>query len=270
MSTFSLDRVVQLVRAGKRYAEIDESLIRQVAEAESLSSQSEAVCVKATRSKLHQVAGAYFAGHLDYAQWMQKLPGEGPLDPKAPAVKSLLTEWMRHHASTRERLPILERFFLETLSSIGPVHSVLDLACGLNPLAMSWMPLAPRATYVACDIYEDLATFLNAFFRRLDVQGEAQVCNLWQSVPAEPVQVAFLLKTIPCLEQLDPDIGRRLLANTPAEHLLVSFPVRSLGGRAKGMPAHYGEHMASLIEGGPWEVRRFEFSTELAFLLSRK
>lgn len=270
MSSLSLDQVVQLVRAGKRYATIDESLVRQVAEAEGMHSATEAACIKATRSKLHQIAGAYFTSRPDYAQWLRTLPRESPPDLQDPVLRTLLAGWMRHHASTRERLPIVDRFFAETLSPIGPVHSVLDLACGLNPLAIPWMPLTPDATYLACDIYVDLATFLNAFFGHLGIQGEARICNLWQNVPVEPVQVALLLKTIPCLEQLDPDIGRRLLAQTPAEHLLVSFPVHSLGGHAKGMPAHYSDHMTALIEGQPWQVRRYEFSTELAFLLSRK
>lgn len=267
---FSLDRVVQLVRANKRYATIDVSLVRQVAEAESLSSPNEEACVKATRSKLHQVAAAYLNGAPNYAQWLRTLDEERPIDPNDPKIKSTLMMWMRHHASTRERLPILERFFMEALSPIGQVHSVLDLASGLNPLAIPWMPLAPDATYLACDIYTDMVSFLNAFFGRLGIQGEARVCNLWERTPIKKTQVAFLLKTIPCLEQLDPDIGRYLLVNTPAEHLLISFPVHSLGGRAKGMVAHYSDHMASLIEGQPWDAHRFEFTTELAFLLSRK
>ncbi len=69
---------------------------------------------------------------------------------------------MQTHASSRERLPILDEFYRETLAEIAPVRSVLDVACGLNPLAIPFMPLAEGATYTACDIYTDLADFLQS------------------------------------------------------------------------------------------------------------
>jgi 16S rRNA (guanine(1405)-N(7))-methyltransferase len=78
-----------------------------------------------------------------------------------------------------------------------------------------------------------------------------------------------LLKTIPCLEQIDKAIGPRLLDQVPAEHLLVSFPAQSLGGRSKGMVQNYEAHFREMLAGKPWRAQRFEFSTELAFLLSR-
>ena len=67
--------------------------------------------------------------------------GSLPTDLHNPQVKDFCLERMRGHASTQERLPILEEFFQTTLASIAPVESVLDLACGLNPLALPWMPL---------------------------------------------------------------------------------------------------------------------------------
>ena len=48
---------------------------------------------------------------------------------------------MGYHSSTRERLPILEQFYARALADIPPARVVLDLACGLNPLALAWMPL---------------------------------------------------------------------------------------------------------------------------------
>jgi 16S rRNA (guanine(1405)-N(7))-methyltransferase len=83
------------------------------------------------------------------------------------------------------------------------------------------------------------------------------------------VQLALLLKTIPCLEQLDKTVGARLLEGIQAEHILVSFPAQSLGGRGKGMLENYEAHFLQLVAGKNWAFRKYEFSTELAFLLSR-
>ena len=71
------------------------------------------------------------------------------------------------------------------------------------------------------------------------------------------------------LEHLDRRIGPRLLETIPAENILVSFPVRSLGGREKGMAVNYEQRFQGMIAGSNWQVQRFEFPTELAFLLTR-
>ena len=88
-------------------------------------------------------------------------------------------------------------------------------------------------------------------------------------MPGPPAHVAFLLKAVPCLEQIDRAAVRRLLADVPAAHLLVSFPVRSLGGRGKGMPAHYAAHFEALVAEHGWAVQRFAFATELAYLVTK-
>ena len=51
---------------------------------------------------------------------------------------------------------------------------MLDVACGLNPLAIPWMNLAPNATYHAIDIYEDMMRFLGKAVNLLGVQGNAE------------------------------------------------------------------------------------------------
>jgi 16S rRNA (guanine(1405)-N(7))-methyltransferase len=74
---------------------------------------------------------------------------------------------------------------------------------------------------------------------------------------------------MPCLEQLDKDIGSHLLEKINAEHILVSFPVRSLGGRKKGMPDFYRQHFYEIVDGKSWIIQEFEFTTELVFLVSK-
>jgi 16S rRNA (guanine(1405)-N(7))-methyltransferase len=130
-----------------------------------------------------------------------------------------------------------------------------------------WMPLAADARYYACDIYQDQVDFLNRVFQQRGQQGQAFVSNLLADVPSQATDVALLLKTIPCLEQLDKSIGPRLLAQIKAPVIVVSFPARSLGGRGKGMVQNYAGHFAELVAGLPWQVARFDFSTEVVFRL---
>ena len=220
------------------------------------------------RNKLHQVGSAYQEKFIDYAH-LSELLAALPHDLHDPQVIDFCREAMQEHTSTRERLSFLDHFYQEALAGIGPIHSLIDLACGLNPLALPWLPLAPHAKVFACDIYTDMADFLNAFYAHTQVDGHAFNCDLVHHIPQEKVQLALLLKTIPCLEQVDKTIGRRLLSGIQADHVLVSFPVASLGGRGKGMRVNYDQHFMEIIDGLPWQVKRFDFSGELVFRLSK-
>jgi 16S rRNA (guanine(1405)-N(7))-methyltransferase len=264
-----LEELVAAVRAGARYRHIDEGLIRRIGAAELGKRSKLREAVKATRNKLHQVGGAYQEEGIDYARWSQELAGL-PHELHHPAVMDFCKRMAAQHASTRERLPIFEDFYRQTLAEIAPLRSVLDVACGLNPLALPWLPLAEGASYQACDIYSDMIAFLNQFFAHVGVPGQAMQCDLTQTVPEAPVQVALVLKTIPCLEQIDKSIGLRLLEGLRAEYVLVSFPARSLGGRSKGMAENYEAHFRQMLAGTRWPVQRFEFASELAFLVDKR
>jgi 16S rRNA (guanine(1405)-N(7))-methyltransferase len=131
------------------------------------------------------------------------------------------------------------------------------------------MGLLDDATYYAYDIYEDMVDFLRAFMKLTQVRGQALACDVLQSCPLPKVDLALVLKSIPCLEQIDKSAGKRLLDVIDADHLLISFPVHSLGGRDKGMPTNYEARFRELVAGKAWKIKRFEFATELAFLVSK-
>ena len=258
-----LAALVAAVRAGAKYRHLDTTLVEAVAAAEMAKGRNFKESVKATRNKLHQVAGAYFPDRPDYDAWLELIAQANDEAERRAALRRI----MGVHASTRERLPFLDTFYTTILADLPPIHSILDLACGLNPLAMAWMPLAPGARYYACDIYQDQIDFLNRAFAQQGQQGTAQIGNLLEAVPDQAVDVALLLKTIPCLEQLDKNIGPRLLAQINAPVVIVSFPALSLGGRGKGMVQNYADHFAALVAGQTWQITRFDFSTEMVFRL---
>jgi 16S rRNA (guanine(1405)-N(7))-methyltransferase len=263
-----LEKLIEQVRQGSGYRNIQPDLIRSIGQRELRERNNLREAVKATRSKLHQVGGAYLPRQPDYTGWTRQLQ-DLPTGRQDPELKHFCLDAMRAHTSTRERLPVVETFFHRTLAGIAPVKSVLDLACGLNPLALPWMPLADEVTYHACDIYGDMVAFLGTFFAHLRQNGRVWSCDLSQGVPDEQVHVAFLLKAIPCLEQLDKELPLRLMKDIHADHLLVSFPVASLGGHGKGMRVHYEAHFMDLIAGCSWQVERFEVQGELAFLVTK-
>ena len=260
--------VAAAVQSGSRYRAIASGLVERLAAQELAKGRSSKEAVKAVRSKLHQVGGAYLEKPVDYAALESQLEAL-PASLQAPEVQAFCRQALRLHASSNERLTIIEQFYAQALQSLAPTHSILDVACGFNPLALPWMPVAVDVKYYACDIFSDMIGFVNRFFDHFQVQGMASVCDLSQSLPQQHAQLALLLKTLPCLEQLDKSLSARLLADLPADHLLVSFPVASLGGRGKGMRQNYEAHFLELTRDWKGIRQRFEFRTELVYLLSR-
>jgi 16S rRNA (guanine(1405)-N(7))-methyltransferase len=258
-----VEELVREVGSSAKYRFVNPALVARIGAAELAKGRKFKEAVKATKNKLHQVGGAYLSDPPHYQGWLERLT-EVRSDPQT--LKTVCREMMALHASTRERLTILDEFYETLIAELPPVGSVLDVACGLNPLAIPWMGLGPGANYYACDVYSDLVDFVGAFMGLMPVSGSAAVCDVVGEAPEHEVDLALVLKTIPCLEQIDKQAGERLLDGLRAKYLMVSFPARSLGGRSKGMVENYEDRFNQLAAGRGWHIRRYEFETELVFL----
>ncbi len=271
-----LAKLVDDVLTSSKYRDICPDLVSTIAAQELSKRRTPKEALKATRSKLHQIGGAYLDGHEDYTAWLVALQGAMQVGDEE-VLKGVCRQIMGHHASTRERLPILEEFYTTLFAALPPIHSLLDIACGLNPLAIPWMSLPVEADYYAYDIYRQMTGFLSScccccFNRSLasaPVRLYAEAHDVIQSCPTQRADVALVLKTLPCLEQVEKQAGYRLLRNLNVSYLVVSFPIHSLGGRSKGMAAYYETHFHDLIGDEPWEVKKYTFATELVFIVKK-
>ena len=281
-----LDDLVAAVLAAAKYRHVSPDFVRAVGARELAIRSNLKAAIKATKNVLHQAGGAFQDAPIDYGRALTRLREAAAVDPSPAAepLRAACRAIMAGHTSTRERLPILETFFATTLVATTlvattlvattlvattPPGRVLDVACGLNPLARPWMPLPPTAEYVAYDIYGDQIDFLNRAFALLAYPGRAEVRDVIGRPPSESADVALILKTLPCLEAVDRHAPARLLDALNAPLLLVSFPAQSLGGRRKGMAAHYEARFMQLVNERGWLAERFEFQTELAFLVRK-
>ena len=241
----ALGDLVRKVLEKPKYQYIHKGLIETVVMAELEKGRKKKEAQKAVLSKLHQIGAAYFSQKPDYE------------------------EWRKSHYSTDERLPILNDFYQQVLNSIKPIPSILDLACGLNPLALPWMPVDNEIQYYGCDIFADMIDFLNTFAAHFGIHAKFETCNLLDAAFNIPAKIAFLLKTTPCLKQLQKGFILQLLDAIPAEYILFSYPISSLSGKSKGMLENYTDQFTFIISSRSWEYERFEFSSELAFLVKK-
>ena len=203
--------------------------------------------VKRVKRSLHRVGGAYLAPPPRYPRLLARLASAEPGPDRHAAMRTIVGG----HASMRERAAHLDEYYPALVAGIpatGGGHTVLDLAAGLNPLARSLLPIAVDR-YVACDIYLDLLDFVAEASTLLGHPVETFPWDLVAGLPGPPADIVLLLKTLPCLDQLDPNAGHRLVVSAAAtcSHLLITYPIQSLGGTDKGMRAHYDTTFRSLM-----------------------
>ncbi len=266
-----MDEVVALMRRGRKYATLADETLRRMAGWAARRHPSPRDAARAARRKLHQVYGAYLSpGDLGAAE---RLLAGVPADAPREAVAAAAREILGRHASSAERLGFMEALYRAIWEAAGGPQSigrVLDLACGLHPLALPWMGLEREVEYIACDLDLRLVSLVEAFRRRWGQAGRARAHDLLCGpLPrgAQRADVVLLLKTLPCLERQEAGAALRLLRSLSARLVVISFPAQSLGGREKGMRAHYETFAATLIEELGARAQRLDYPTETLHLL---
>jgi 16S rRNA (guanine(1405)-N(7))-methyltransferase len=267
----TVNRIIAAIQASKKYQRIDPHLIEKLALQSLQRYPTYKLALKATKTKLHQVGTIYQNDNMPYVDWFHQLE-QAHLAADEAQFKKISQSIMQQHVSTRERLPIQTSFYEQIFAHLPPIHSILDVACGLNPLNLPWMPLPAGTpiTYYASDIFSDMLTFLNKVFRLRGIQGHATLCDLTQQVPQQTADVAFILKTIPCLEQVHKNIGADLLGTLRTQHLVVSYPTKSISKKDVGMSDFYADQFHNLVKHTAWQTTRLDFENELVFIVNKQ
>lgn len=260
-----LAAVVSAVSASRKYRSLCTDTLRRIAAQELPKHKSLKQAIKATKRRLHQVYAA-FEADVDYEGLYQNLQAAHEAGDEGD-FRAACREGLAQHSSTRERLSILDEFYAEIWQRTGPPSSVLDLGCGLNPLALPWMRLPESSSYTPLDIDAERVRFLNRYLVLLGRPPLARCQDLLLQPPEEEVDVALLLKTAASLERQAEGATVQLIEDLRASFVVVSFAVQSLTGREKGMVAHYRGQFTSWIADRPWAAEELLLETELVFVV---
>lgn len=256
--------IVERVLRSSRYRDVDPGLLGRLADEELPRSRNADDAVKRVKRRLHQAVGA-FRGAPRATAIAEVWTG----DLAAAAFRATCADALRAHASTRERLPHLDGFYDAIWQHTGLPRSLLDLGCGLGPLALPWMGIG-QAEYVAMDVdHRPLAT-VEAFLAAVGQPHRVEARDLVSAPPTDEADVALLLKLVTTLDRQDPDAATRLLRSLRVRHAVVSFAARSLGGRVDARGRAYRDRLERLVidAGRVSAVAEASVSNELVFVLT--
>ena len=260
------DQVAEAVRSSRKYRSADANLVRDLAAGAVAKFGDPALAEAEVRRALHLSISAPCPEPLNVPAWTKRFAACAAAGERNTVCRDLL----QRHASTRERLPEMEAFFAGIFAAVGPVESILDLGCGVNPAALPWMGLPAGVRYHAMDARSDVTGVIQAYFNSANVDGVAEPANLLGPLPSGAADAALLLKLLPALERLQPGSALQLMQRVPAPTLVVSFPARSFGGARRGMRQNYGQALHTWLADEPWTVDRLDFRTETAFIVRKQ
>lgn len=262
-----IDTVYQKLKESKKYKYLCDDTLYRISEW-ALRRFEEKKAVKAAKKKLHQVYGAYFDAFQPGK--IQKMLNKISSEPDKESLETIVLGIMKSHTSTSERILFMEQFYTDLFERIEKPKKILDLACGLHPFAVLWMDLEQDSEYYAYDIDTRLIVLINTFFGYLNRSYKAECSDILVSIPEIEADMVFLFKTLPCFEQQEKGISEKIITSLKAKHIVISFPSKTLTGKAKGMENYYHTIAMELINRLNLEYFKLEYPNEVFYVLNKK
>ena len=183
----------------------------------SSSAKERKIIIKEVRSQLRRYAGQYVS--------------KSNLKKRISLIsQNKIPELLKEHTSTRERAVDYNEI-KNIISKVNP-KSILDLGCGLNPLAIA----NRNILYHAYDIKEEDLNIVREYFKRENIKGDVHNIDLREAISFPKVDLCIIFKVLDILGDNRNKTAKRLLTDIEANTLLISFATRTLSGKPMNSP----------------------------------
>ncbi|MEK6936896.1 MAG: hypothetical protein AABW58_02390 [Nanoarchaeota archaeon] len=219
---------------------------------------------KEIRKELYKVHGLYQVKKQSNKQnLLKQLEKARNIDDTRKTSREIL----KQHTSSRERLSIYNKLYLEILK-LKP-ESILDLASGLNPCSIILSNF--KGSYYAYEISKDDVDFLNKYFKAIkkyNINGKAFVKDITKDFNFEKTDVCFLFKFLDLLGKNRKLFFINLLKNLKCKYLIVSFSKKTIS--LKQMKNTERNWFINLLNSLNLSYKRIDFENEFFYIIKLK
>ena len=179
---------------------------------------------------------------------------------------------LRSHISTKERVETYPQFWEQLLALTKHPHSILDIGCGLNPVAYFGFTQCVQTTYLACELSQLDAEQLQAFFAHNNLVNASAIAfdavRELDAYPTEHFDVVLLLKVLDTFERQKRYITYDILDKLSATYIVATFPRSTVKGRKtdRGDAIMWFEKM---LARKSFSFSRVLFETEVGYICFR-
>ncbi|GIW59639.1 MAG: 16S rRNA methyltransferase [Patescibacteria group bacterium] len=268
-STMQIEQLTQKLSQTRKYQRLDQEVIYQAVSRASTLSQNHYEIDRKARNILHQVWSSSYSKAPNFVKH-SKILAQALQSAHTP--KDCLVPILSQHSSTRERLAIADDFYAQIFKITGIPESIVDHACGLNPLMFPWMSFTLDTKYYAYDIDQKGLQFLSDSTNLLSRQGlitpqfHFAQRNVLSSVQ-QPAQVALFLKCLSTFEHLQPGLWLQILERQQAQYKVISFALKSLKHYQKYAVRAFSGYFESYLVRASLPYQKITFSNELVYIL---
>ena len=245
------EAILEKLQATKKYSDVCPDTLKRIAAECAAKYKKPKDAEKAAKEALHGITGAFMDAALlkSARQLLENGDIEGAL---------------KLHSSTRERMP-LDSFYSELFAYTGRPASVLDLACGMNPVYLGSIGI----NVTGVDISGAQIRLMNEW---AEAAGAPVKCYVGDAlcenfIPEGTWDLTLVMKLLPVIENQRKGAAKALLEAISTPLVAVTFPTRTMGGRKVGMEQHYTEWFESIIPEKYTIRDRYICNFELVYIL---
>jgi 16S rRNA (guanine(1405)-N(7))-methyltransferase len=261
----------------------DKKLLEMISSKDKLSSKSVEKLVKLIRDRARRIYGVYIPG--DYVKF-DKLLSECKFKTGIKINNlyniDLVKPLIELHVSSEERKDSYLQIYKKIVEVTGTPTSVLDLACGLNPIGIYYLASvcgvdAEKINYFASDFGEKDCLLLQSFFDkaklhgkafRLDLSDEKEHVKLHDFCNSHKVDWCLMFKALDPVEETNEDVTYKLLPSIKAKWIVVSFPTITIARNDMNNPRrNWFEKVLNRLD---YNFQYFELNKELFYVISKK
>jgi 16S rRNA (guanine(1405)-N(7))-methyltransferase len=220
---------------------------------------------KSVRRKLHNIVAPYL-GEPDYSSQTAELMAIKSSYSNSQEIQEFCLKSLSDHTSTAERIPFMEAFYQRIFAVTGKPEILLDLACGLHPLAFPWMGLPTSTQYHAFDIIQPRIDFINIFFIKSGLPPLAKNQDILAHPPQTRADLCLFFKEAHRFEKRSPGCNQKFWASLNTQWLAISLPTQNLAGTHSLVE----QHRALIKDNLPQSHGRLQelsFENEIVFLV---
>ncbi|NLN70273.1 MAG: hypothetical protein GX142_05755 [Chloroflexi bacterium] len=249
-----------------RHLNLNTATVEDLIRREAQQQISQKALLKAVKRKLHNIVAPYL-GEPDYVALTEELLQIEVFSIDSRPLRAFCLKVLSQHASTTERIPFLTDFYTQLFQATGKPQTILDLACGLHPLAFPWMGLTTSVRYHAYDIIQPRVDFINTFFTKIGLAPLAEHRDILMNPPEQAADLGLFLKEAHRFEKRQPGCNRNFWQALQVKKLAVSLPGTNLSGTHSLLEGHRKLVYSNLPEQVP--VQEILIENEAIFLIQK-
>jgi len=173
-----------------------------------------------------------------------------------------IDELLSTHFSTKERMQIYPQ--IKSIISKLRISSILDLGCGLNPIALA----DAKTRYYACDINKDDLSLVELFFKKNKISGKTFICDLRNFKHNFPkVDLCIIFKVLDILGKGSYETTEKIIKEVECKYFLISFSTKTLSGKPMRAPRRRWFENILLKLNYPFKI--IETENEIFYLIDK-